>query len=167
MIRNIFLLSLVCLTGSCQKEETNYDTKTYDDYASFNLPTLDEFYSYEGTYCIELYHLYCPYCTSIKEDLFRYLDKYSEGKASTRVFIYNMDVSTTSQGIINRAKFKKTTVGYQDSEPLIEEMKENKVNTIGETYFFAVPSLYIIENNVFKDLLIGSTDIANYYSSLK
>lgn len=153
--------------SSCQKEETNYDTKTYEDYASFKLDSLDNFYSFEGTYCIELYHLYCPHCTSIKEDLFTYLDKYSEGKVSTKVFIYDMDVSTTSAGIINRAKFKKTTVSYQESAPLIEEMKQNKVNSVSETYFFAVPSLYIVENNVFKDLLIGSTEIANYYASLK
>ena len=127
---------------------------------------MDDFYSLNGKYCIEVYYPTCYYCINLKPHLFKYLDKLESGKASTMVYFFDIGKSGPGIGNTNRSRFKLKPSNY-DRDELIKEMEENKPSTLSETYFFGTPSLYVIENNSFKDLIVGDKTIASYFNSLK
>lgn len=159
------LFLCVFITTSCN-DTKKYEDLDYKDFEQFSLSTLDDLYSLKGTYCVELYYPTCSHCVSLKPYLFKYLDEYERGEKTTKVYFFDVESSTTANGKLNRAKFKLKSVNY-NREELILDMKENKPSTLSETYFFGTPSLYVIENNSFKDLIVGDKTIASYFNSLK
>lgn len=165
LLKKCTLFLCILVSTSCN-DTKKYEDLDYNDFEQFSLTTLDNFYSLEGTYCVELYYPSCQHCVSLKPYLFKYLDEYDRGEKSTKVYFFNVESSTTANGKLNRAKFKLKPADSNRDE-LVLEMKENKPTTLGETYFFGTPSLYVIENNSFKDLIIGDKTIASYFNTLK
>lgn len=117
---------------------------------------------------MQFYYEGCGACRNLSGNLFDYLDAYKEGEKKTKVYIFDMKSSKTEEGTLNRNKFKtRPSSPTENKDLLISEMIRKKVETLDETYFFGVPSLYIIESNHLKDLKIGTQVIADYYALIK
>lgn len=145
--------------------EIDVSKKDYLDYKEFFLDDLTNFYSYEGRYSVQLYYDTCKYCKEARPYLFRHLEQYKSGAKKSKTLIYDMKKSTTEEGMINRQYFKKN-LDDLPKEKCIQEMLNNKVSDVKDTYYFSVPSLYVIENNKLVEFYSGSTDIINYYRYL-
>ena len=148
-------------------EVIDISTKDYKDYEKFFLSSLDDFYSMDGKYSIQLYYESCPSCKKTKPYLFRHLEFLNADMKKSNVYIFDMKSKSdeSGQGIINRSKFKSAP-SSSSRDKLIDEMINNGVDKTSDTYFFGVPSLYIIENNKLVDFKYGSDEIIDYYRYL-
>lgn len=174
IITFLSITSTLLLT-SCGNEDivetpngkVDISTKEYKDYEEFFLPSLDEFYSLEGKYSVQLYYETCPSCKQVRPYLFRHLEFLKADMKKSKSYIFDMKSKKdeSGQGVLNRNKFKSIPAN-PDKEKLMDEMVNNKVNKVSDTYFFGVPSLYVIENNQLVDFYYGSDEIANYYRYL-
>lgn len=165
----IFLIPLFLITSCSNTEENKEDTRDYSDYFDFSLTSVDELYQKEEEkYFVEIYFPECKYCKAIKDTVFNYIDAYKNNDSLTKLYIFDIQSSSTLGGKSNRDKFKTKPASYSDADKklMIEEMVNNKPTTLEETYFFGTPSLYIVENGAFSELISGSTMISNYLSSL-
>ncbi len=167
------IFTLCC--SSCSNEnliETpdgtiDLSTKKYSDYNEFKLDSLNNFYSHDGTYSIEIYYEGCPHCNNVKPYLFRHFELFKQEQKTSRVFIYDMKDGASPEGKINRSYFKQILdESNYKIDYYITEMIKNKTNTISETYYFGVPTLYVIENHTLKDVVYGEKSLINYYRSL-
>jgi len=149
------------------------ETRTYEDYKATHYRKIDDFYSGEGKYCIYFYQVSCSHCTNIKSDVFNYMDAQDAGKKSyfNNFYFYCLSGSSTGEGKLERGTFDYkspsnldtgTSWSVQEIESFVKNMQTNKVNTTAETCLFGTPSLYIIENNCFGDLVYGETNIKNF-----
>jgi len=166
----VLLLLPFIFLSSCSTDNNGEDeTRDYSDYSSHQT-TLDEFYSKEGRYCIYFYQLSCSHCTAIKGDIFDYIDAQDKGeKTYFKSFsIYCLGPKPSDGTLGNeRSLFDYKGTKYSDEEvaSFVKEMQKNEVNTLAKTYLFGTPSLYIINNNKFEDLMYGQFDIANFLST--
>src|SRR5574344_162313 len=165
----LLLLPFLFLT-SCNTNNSGEDeTRVYEDYATHQYKDLNDFYKGSGTYCIYLYQISCSHCTAIKSDIFDYMDAQDKGEKTyfSNFYIFCLDAKSSETGTTQRATFNYKGTSYSDEEAkaYISEMKRNKVSTTADTYLFGTPSLYIIENNTFSDLIYGQTDIAAFLST--
>lgn len=140
----------------------NYDSRSYYDYKDNELDSLDNFYSLnKEKYYIYLFFVGCPYCAKIKSTILDYIDK-NEG---ITLYFYNIKKSGFDIGQENRNKFNRNVDSSSkdfDFSTYKEEMRNNKVNKTEDTYFYAVPSIYIVEDGCFSDAVIGSDTIPSF-----
>lgn len=140
----------------------NYDSRSYYDYKDNILNSLDDFYLLnDKKYYIYLFYIGCPYCAKIKTTILDYI----ESDNDINLYFYNVKKSGFDIGQENRNKFNRnvdSTSSNFNFDTYKKEMKENKVNTTSNTYFYAVPSLYIVEDGYFSDCVIGSDSIPSY-----
>lgn len=165
---NVFSLCF-CLLFSCVSSSSNNLTseemvmeKDYSDYSEFYLTNIDDFYAQSGDYFIYLYSQSCPFCTSIKESVFAYLDAYKTDKSLQKPIIFNIQPDFTSQGNSNRLKFKQTE--SYDLNVMISQMVESKVSKLSDTYFLGTPSLYFISNNQIVNCK-AFADVTDYFNN--
>lgn len=136
----------------------------YDDFIDFKLNDLNLFYDLNySKYAIYLYYSTCPYCIKNKKFMISYfLDK--EKTNVFPVFFFNIYKKSTELGEYYRSLFKKNEESLSNNE-IVSIMKENNVNKLENTYFNSVPSLYVISENKFSDLVSGVSSIQNYLSN--
>lgn len=149
--------------------ETNFDSRNYEiDFNEFNLKDLNEFYlKEEDIYYVYLFSLECPYCRNIKGVVMNYMDKIRDNLNvdSPKLYFYDMKPSSSEEGKVNRSYFTIPSVESTDEfKEYINLMKEKKVSSTKDTYYAYIPSLYIVENNVFKDCILGSSTLLEYLS---
>lgn len=165
----VLLLIPFIFLSSCNNNSGNDETRNYSDYTNHET-TLDQFYSKEGRYCVYFYQLSCSHCTAIKGDIFDYLDAQDKGTKTyfTSFNIYCLGPKPTDGTLGNeRSLFDYKGTSYSDEEvaAFVKEMQKNEVNTLATTYLFGTPSLYIINNNKFEDLIYGQVSIVNFLST--
>lgn len=147
--------------------EVNIANKEYKDYKDFFLPSLDEFYSMDGKYSVQLYYETCPSCKKTRPYLFRHLEFLKADMKKSKVYIFDMKSKSheSGEGVINRSKFKGAPEG-STKEELINEMIKDGVNKTSDTYYFGVPSLYVIDDHKLVDFYYGTDEITDYYRYL-
>lgn len=159
------LISLLSI-ASCANNSGEEETRNYEDYLENAIP-FNDVYAKEGKYAVYAYGSYCSHCTTIKGDVFDFIDKLKGGYKTTINNLYLLEFHPYSSeiGQTERNSFKVKPTEY-DEKTLISEMIEAKPTSLAETYFFGTPALYVIENNQLVDFLIGSVAIPNYLNSL-
>jgi len=162
MILNKKVVSLalcgVAFLSSC-KNETE-ETRTYSDYAIYKFDNLYEMYSKnDSKYGVYFYFEECKYCKGIMSDIFNYLDK----EEKTPFYLFDIKRKSTPEGTAYRDSFKDKL--SDDRNAMIEEMK-NTSSSVQDTYFFGTPSLYIIENGILTDCLVGDDEVKNSLKTL-
>ena len=150
--------------NTTSESESIEDEKDYQDYSESDLDNLDNFYLKDGTYCIYLYSTTCPFCSGIKQDIFKYIDKSKLNPNLIKMFIFNIGSNSISQGTINREKFKYHEDDDAIRDSLIEEMLEGNVSSLSDTYFFGTPSLYFIRDKKLYDYKLGK-DVSSFLVS--
>ena len=163
LITTLIASSLILLSG-CSANSIDVSNKDYIDYESYYLTSLDEFYKLEdNSYFVYLYSDVCSHCDDIKKEIFTYLENMTLSSFSkSKLYIYNMHSIKTNEGMINRNQFKQIEDSEgKTQEQLINEMVINKPTSLKETYFFGTPSLYLIENNSFSNLKIGTREVVS------
>lgn len=161
--------SIVMLSvfGCSDNEVSN--GKSYEDLVDNQLTTLDNFYSEpESKYFVLLHFSTCPHCQNIKDTVFEYVDTIAT-ENNPKIYFFNMGLPNTETGIANRSKFKSTSdlTGSTANEKIAQantNMKDGKVNSPANTYYFGVPALYVVENNTFSEFIVGDT-VATYLTS--
>lgn len=144
--------------------ETSYDSRSYDCINDYKLNSLDDFYSLnDNKYIVYLYYKTCPYCMKVRGYLYNYL----LNSHKTNIYIYDMKTKNEDEGILNRSKFKSFEGNYDDFIKEMNKSIKEGINTLEDTYYKYVPSMYMIENNYLKEYLDGSDNIKTYLSSLK
>ena len=99
MKKLILLLTTVLfsLTGCGPTQE---ETRTYDEYQSNHLSSLDDFFTLNyDSYFIELYQVNCSHCEATKTTVFNYLDKQNDGSDKTPLFLFDLN---SGNGSANR-----------------------------------------------------------------
>lgn len=166
-------ISLISLVTSCGGSEdvingVDISKKTYSDYKEFHLKTLDEFYSLEGTYSVQLYYETCPSCKNVQPYLFRHLENLKAGNKQFKTYIFDMKRKggdTLEEAIINRSKFKPVD-SNKTKEQMINEMINNKASSLKDTYFFGVPALYVVKDNKLSEFHYDSNNVSDFYRYL-
>lgn len=155
---SIFLTFFATLT-SCTNHENDNETRSYADYPEFALPSIDEMYELKDVeYYVEYYFPECPHCQNIRSSIYNYMDKVKNGDENIPLYYFNIENGSTSNGSINRSKFKIKPNSY-NRDVLVSQMIREKVSKVSDTYFFGTPSLYVIKNGVLADFYIGEVDI--------
>lgn len=157
-----FLVSFLTLCSvSCSSSESN-DSRTYEEYKDFFIENVEDIYSQkEEKYYVEVFFETCPHCIKAKPHAFDYVDKYKNKEKEIKYYFFNIQSGSTFLGKDNRAKFKEKPKNY-NKELLIAKNVEDKVGSVGETYFFGVPVLYEIINNKLNNEIIGDDNIINF-----
>lgn len=149
---------------STSLNSSTYDKRSYYDYSSNLLDSLDNFYlKEEEIYYVYLFYIGCPYCANIKKNILDYIEK----EDSTKVYMFNMKRSSFASGKENRNRFNipnDVSSSEDFSSKYVEAMKENHINNVEDTYFKYVPSLYIVQNGKFSNAIIGSSTIVEFLS---
>lgn len=140
--------------------ENNLDSRSYQELDQFKLNDLSNFYNQkEDEYYIYLYYQTCPSCKAVKRNVFDYLFNKNE----IPLYHYDMKVATSDEGATNRAKFAPPPKNVETIEEFkrvyISENIKNKVSSTSQTYYFYVPSIYIVKNNVLSNVAIGELEI--------
>lgn len=161
--RILNILFLLPFIFSCGVKAYTSD-KLYSEYESNYLDNIENMYKKDGKYLIYFYFESCKYCTSIKGNVFDYIDLTNNDTENKYlpIYIFNMYSSKTSEGALNRSYFKDKGESY-DSDLLIAYMnnKNNVITAIEDTYFIANPSLYVIDNGVLDYVRVGTNDVIN------
>ncbi len=172
-MKNKFIALVLCLFASlslfgCSNNDST-DDKSYEDLVDDQLTTLDDFYlKPESKYFVLLHFSTCPYCQNIKDTVFEYVDTITTLN-NPKIYFFNMDLKNTETGDVNRAKFKSISdlTGSTNDEKIAQantNMKDGKVNSLANTYYFGVPALYVVENNTFSEFIVGET-VATYLTN--
>lgn len=158
MKKLVFLLTTVLfsLSGCGPAEE---ETRTYDEYQSNHLSSLDDFFTLEyDSYFIELYQVNCSHCEATKTTIFNYLDEQNEGSDKTPLFLFDLN---NGNGSANRNRFKEKPSWYDGTnyDALVREMEENKPAALNETYFIGTPTIYEIVDHKVSHVYVGSNEV--------
>jgi thioredoxin-related protein len=155
------LFALISCGGNASDDDnTNQETRTYEDYKEFIFDDIDDMYSFDGTYGVYLYSNTCPHCAEIKTNVFNHLDKLKNGDDVLDIKMIDMVGTDSVVSSELKSKFKTKPADYtKDDVPnLINEMKNDKPKSVADTYFFYVPAVYVIEDNTFVNLFAGTSD---------
>lgn len=165
LFKNLLIISFTSFfLMSCGAKE---ETRKYEEYSEFSFNDVTKMYELEGEhYYVQFYSESCPHCENTKPYLFDYLDKLKSNQVSTKVYIFNAYSSGSDLGKAVRLNFKVTPENANQDE-LIEEMNETKPTTVGQTYWFGIPSLYEVTNGKYSNFYIGTESITNLYKTLK
>ncbi len=146
-----FLVS--CNNNISSSSSSNYYKSTlniideYSKYQNLKININDIFNQNESLYGVYIYSKACPACYSIKESLFKYLEK---NNASNKLYL--IDLFEQNENDINKMK---DTNGINEEEIINKTINATKIE---ELYFRSAPCIYIIEkdNNVnkVKDFLL-------------
>ena len=151
--------------------ETNTEeTRNYSDYLNHYI-SLENFYHTNERYAVYVFGAYCNPCTSIKTEVFNYVDSFYKGDKHSfdNFYLFEFQTSSSEEGKEQRAAFKNKGENYtgtnEEIEKLINEMLKAKTTKVSDTYFISTPSIYVIENGVLADYIRGSNTIPNWLSS--
>ena len=125
-----FLFLIFLFIFSCNK---NYE---YEDFIDYQINVLD-LYNMDGDYEVYFYQDNCSHCENIKNKIFNYAYKLNK-KEDYKFYFCN---------VIKKSDTYYFKDGDKERNELIDEMKNNSVSSLEETYFFGTPSLYIIKDN--------------------
>lgn len=130
---------------------------------------IQDLYSFNGKYIVFCYGSWCPHCLKIQDTMVDFFEEIkNKNNCFDSFYLISFEKSSLEEGITEREMFKKKPGNYDPNNPqyLIDEMKENHINKVEDTYLFGFPQMYIIENNSFQDVIIGSSEIPEYISNL-
>lgn len=154
-IRNLLAVSLIATTlfaTGCKEEEP----LTYNDFEDLHID-LGDLYNKEGKYGVFLYQTNCSHCHTIEDTVTKYVKKVEKKKAKMDAFYFVlMDNFSTrvfkDEDIENMKRVHEVTA----------EMIANKVSKLEDTYFVGTPTLYVINDGILGNMLVGSGDISKY-----
>ena len=84
-----------------------------------------------------------------------------ENKVETKLYLMEFHKIDTDEGRLERAKFKTKPENYSGSNSQIKKLTKEMLGStkLEETYFFGTPTLYKIEENTLKNVVVGNTNI--------
>lgn|SRR5574344_199001 len=157
MILPVLALSLF----SCGDNSGTDTAADYTDYMEYQVYP-DEMYSQTATkYAIVITNPNCPHCEDIKSYYFNYIDAINQNDSRCKYdAFYWMYIGF--RGTSTRTKMINISSSDEgcDVATIKQKMIDEKVNKIENTYCYGTPSLYVIENGYFSDIVVGSSDVA-------
>lgn len=149
------LLSLSLLLSGCNTNNKDKEELSYEDFINYKIEAKDFYNINKEEYYIYIYQIACPPCSYLKDLLFDLLNK-----NPSNFFIYDGGDYLSK----DKDLFKVNNKDKSDEELILEMLG---VNTTKDTYIFKSPSLYIINNNKLKNVLLDVNEIEKVLINFK